>query len=74
MRPLTFWIGQFLLAAGTMFLLLAAIDLMRGDSLAATWAQTLAWSVAAAAIFVGARWRQASQGAECALCKDDPPR
>lgn len=61
MRPVTHWIGQYLLAAGTMFLLLAAIDLMRGDSLAATWGPTLAWSLAAAAIFVAARWRQASQ-------------
>jgi len=41
------WIGQYLLAAGTMFLLLCAID--------------LAWSLAAAAIFVAARWRSASQ-------------
>lgn len=55
------WIGQYLLAAGTMFLLLCAIDLMRGDSLAETWGPTLAWSAAAAAIFVAARWRSASQ-------------
>lgn len=55
------WIGQYLLAAGTMFLLLCAIDLMRGDSLAKTWGPTLAWSLAAAAIFVAARWRSASQ-------------
>lgn len=58
-RPALHWIGQYLLAAGTMFLLLAAIDMMRGDSLAATWGPTLAWSAAAAAIFVAARWRQA---------------
>lgn len=64
MRPATYWIGQYLLAAGTMFLLLLAIDLMRGDSLAATWAHTLAWSGAAAAIFVAARWRQAAAAAD----------
>lgn len=55
------WIGQYLLAAGTMFLLLCAIDLMRGDSLVHTWGPTLLWSLAAAAIFVAARWRSASQ-------------
>ena len=71
MRPVTYWIGQFLLAAGTMFLLLAAVDLMRGDSLAATWAPTLAWSAAAAAIFVASRWRRANQDTRCALCPDD---
>lgn len=60
-QPYLHWIGQYLLAAGTMFLLLSAIDLMRGDSLAATWGPTLAWSAAAAAIFVAARWRAASQ-------------
>jgi hypothetical protein len=53
MRPVTYWIGQFLLAAGTMFLLLAAVDLMRGDSLAATWPATLGWSAAAAALWCG---------------------
>lgn len=56
MRPATYWIGQYLLAAGTMFLLLAAIDLMRGDSLAVTWPQTLGWSAMAAAVFVASRW------------------
>jgi hypothetical protein len=61
MPPAIHWIGQYLLAAGTMFLLLCAIDLMRGDSLADTWGPTLAWSAAAAAIFVAARWRSASQ-------------
>jgi len=74
MRPATYWIGQFLLAAGTMFLLLAAVDLMRGDSLAATWPGTLAWSAAAAAIFVASRWRQASRGVACAVCKDEQAR
>lgn len=71
MRPVTYWIGQYLLATGTMFLLLAAVDLMRGDSLAATWPATLGWSAAAAAIFVASRWRQASRGIACAVCKDE---
>lgn len=74
MRPATYWIGQYLLATGTMFLLLAAVDLMRGDSLAATWLTTLGWSAAAAAIFVASRWRQASRGIACAVCKDEQVR
>lgn len=74
MRPATYWIGQYLLATGTMFLLLAAVDLMRGDSLAATWPATLGWSAAAAAIFVASRWRQASRGIACAVCKDEQVR
>lgn len=71
MPPLSHWIGQYLLAAGTMFVLLCAIDLMGGDSLAATWLPTLAWSALAAAFFIGARWRQARRGAACALCRDE---
>ncbi len=74
MRPATYWIGQYLLATGTMFLLLAAVDLMRGDTLAATWPATLGWSAAAAAIFVASRWRQASRGIACAVCKDEQVR
>ncbi len=74
MRPATYWIGQYLLATGTMFLLLAAVDLMRGDALAATWPTTLGWSAAAAAIFVASRWRQASRGIACAVCKDEQVR
>lgn len=74
MRPATYWIGQYLLATGTMFLLLAAVDLMRGDTLAATWPTTLGWSAAAAAIFVASRWRQASRGIACAVCKDEQVR
>jgi len=74
MRPVTYWIGQFLLAAGTMFLLLSAVDLMRGDSLAATWPATLGWSAAAAAILVASRWRQASRGIACTVCKDEQAR
>lgn len=70
MPPLSHWIGQYLLAAGTMFALLSTIDLTRGDSLAATWLPTLAWSALAAAFFIGARWRQARRGAACALCRD----
>lgn len=71
MPSLSHWIGQYLLAAGTMFGLLAAIDLMRGDSMAATWAPTLAWSALAAAVFIGARWRQASQSATGAVRSDE---
>ncbi|MEM8514980.1 hypothetical protein RCH14_004335 [Massilia sp. MP_M2] len=74
MRPATYWIGQYLLATATMFLLLAAVDLMRGDSLAASWPGTLGWSAAAAAIFVASRWRQASRGLDCAVCKDEQVR
>ena len=73
MRSMTYWAGQYLLASSTMFLLLALVDWLRGDSLAATWPATLGWSCAAAAIFVASRYRQARAGAACALCEDGKP-
>lgn len=73
MRPLTYWAGQYLLAASTMFLLIALVDWLGGESFAATWPATLGWSCAAAAIFVASRYRQAAKGAACALCEDEKP-
>ncbi|MBQ5945866.1 hypothetical protein [Massilia sp. ST3] len=73
MRPFSYWAGQYLLASSTMFLLLALVDWLRGDSLADTWPATLGWSCAAAAIFVASRYRQARRGAACALCEDGEP-
>lgn len=67
MRTPIYWIGQYLLATGTMFILLSAIDLLRGDSLAATWPATLGWSAAAAAIFIFSRYRQ-----NCRTCSPPP--
>ncbi|WP_020652354.1 hypothetical protein [Massilia niastensis] len=69
MRNPTYWIGQYLLAAGTMFLLLIVVDLLRGDSLAATWPATLGWSALAAGIFVFSRYRRS-----CAHCSPPPDK
>lgn len=71
MRTPAYWIGQYLLAAGTMFLLLAGIDLIRGYPPAETLPATLGWSCAAAAIFIASRYRQALRAEHAALCKDD---
>jgi 4-hydroxybenzoate polyprenyltransferase len=70
MPRLSHWIGQYLLAASTMFALLVAVDLLRGQAFANAWPEALAWAAASAAIFVGARYRQARAGAACAICKD----
>lgn len=69
MPRLSHWIGQYLLAASTMFALLVAVDLMRGRTFAGTWAESLAWAAAASAMFVGSRYRQARKGIACALCE-----
>ena len=71
MPGITYWIGQFLLASSTMFGLLVVVDLLRGQAFAASWVESLAWAVVAAALFIGSRYRQARKGAECGLCEDD---
>lgn len=59
------WIGQFVLAAVSMFALLSLVALLRGEALADTWGESAAWSATAAAIFIGSRYRQARKGAAC---------
>jgi hypothetical protein len=66
----TYWIGQFLLAAVTMFILLTIVGLVRSQAIAQTWAESLAWSLASSAIFIGSRYRKARKGEQCALCED----
>lgn len=69
MRPVSYWIGQYVLAATTMCALLVAIGLLRGESFDAAWPGALAWATASASIFVGSRYWQARKGS-CAMCKD----
>ena len=71
MPAISYWIGQFLLASSTMFGLLVVIDLLRGEAFAASWVESLAWAVAAAALFIGSRYRRARKGLECGLCEDE---
>ena len=69
MQKLIYWSGQYLLAAGTMFALLVCIDVfLRGEAFATVWPMSLAWSLMAAAIFIGSRYYKAERGATCAIC------
>lgn len=64
MQKLIYWGGQYLLAAGTMFALLVCIDVfLRGEAFAAVWPMSLAWSLMAAAIFIGSRYHRQQGGA-----------
>lgn len=64
MQKLIYWGGQYLLAASTMFALLVCIDVfLRGEAFAAVWPMSLAWSLMAAAIFVGSRYYRSDAGA-----------
>jgi hypothetical protein len=71
MRGIQRWIGQYLLATGTMFGFLSIIGWqLRGEVFAEHWVENLAWAAAAAAIFVGSRYYQARMGAQCAVCEE----
>ena len=52
----TYWIGQFLLAGGSMFAVLVALDMAGGATLAASWQMSAAYALAVAAVFTGMRY------------------
>ena len=58
MQGARYWTMQYLLAAGTMFAILVVIDLVSGKKLADEVWMSLAWALASAAIFIGARYSQ----------------
>lgn len=57
MPRLSHWIVQYLFAVASMFALLLAVDLLRGESLARAWPSALAWAGVASALFIGTRYR-----------------
>ncbi|MDP3668316.1 MAG: hypothetical protein WA191_23615 [Telluria sp.] len=71
MPGIAHWIMQYLLAAGTLFLILIGVDFASGTRLEDGLWSALAWAVFAAALFVGARYNQARKGIACGPCKDD---
>jgi hypothetical protein len=75
MNKLIYWSGQYLLAAGSMFALLVSIDVfLRGEAFETGWRESLAWSVVAAAIFIGSRYYRAERGAQCGMCRHPDPK
>ena len=75
MHKLIYWSGQYLMASSSMFALLVAVDVfLRGEALETGWRESLAWSVIAAAIFIGSRYYRAERGANCAMCRHPDPK
>lgn len=58
MQGIRYWITQYLLAAVSMFVIMTGIDLTSGRSLADGVWMSLAWALAAAALFIGARYSE----------------
>jgi hypothetical protein len=73
MPGIHYWIGQFLLAASTMFAILVGVDMVKGTSFAEAWPSSLAWALTASAIFIGSRYQRARK-AIAGATREDPPR
>jgi len=58
MQVTRYWFTQYLLAAVTLFAILVGVDLISGVKLGDDIWMTLAWALAASAIFIGARHNQ----------------
>lgn len=69
MRPFSYWFWQYVLAATSMFAVLVAVGLLRGETFAATSSGSLPWAIASAAIFTGSQYWRWRKGAACALCE-----
>jgi hypothetical protein len=63
-------IVQFLWVCGTMIMLLAGIELIKGHTLAEALPFAIGWGLLSSAIFVGSRYYQARKGVGCAACGD----
>lgn len=70
MKSTGFWIRRFMVVAGAVFVILAAVGLLKGHMLAEAWLEALGWALASATVFVAARYRSARRGEACALCRD----
>ena len=56
-----FWITRYVMAAGVLLIILLAVEYFKGTLDRATVLANLAWSLAAAAIFIGSRYLRARQ-------------
>ncbi|HEU5435874.1 MAG TPA: hypothetical protein VFU95_05595 [Telluria sp.] len=62
MHGAAYWVGQFLLAAVSMFVVLVVIDLAGGASFAASWQMSAAYALAVGAVFTGMRYSKSRRG------------
>lgn len=67
-----YWIIRYLLASGILFLILTVVEFSKGTPGANELLGTLAWSLAAAAIFIGSKYWRARKTEACAPCRDRP--
>ena len=69
-----FWIRRSLLVFSVVFVVLVAVELLKGHGLEAGAQFALLWSAIATATFIGTRIFYVSRGKNCPLCNDLPQR
>ena len=69
-----FWLKRTLLVFTITFILLVAVELLKGHGLEAGLQFALVWSAIATAVFIGTRIFYVSRGKNCPLCNDLPQR
>lgn len=67
-----FWIKRFLVVLAGAFVIICGAQLLRGHDIVYSATHGALWGLAGAVLFTVARYRQASRGQHCALCKDTP--
>jgi hypothetical protein len=71
MKPVGYWVVQYLFAMVTLLGVLLAVDVAQGTALVDAWPSCLAWAAVASALFTGSRYRQYRKGIACAMCVDE---
>ena len=69
---MAFWVRRFVTVLAGAFVVIAAVQLLKGHPAAHAASEGLLWATVSAAVFVGARIAQSRRGRHCALCRDTP--
>jgi len=67
-----FWIKRFFAATLLVFVLLMAVELLKGHSVEGALMFSVIWSLITSAVFTGARIYRRRKGQYCAICRDAP--
>ena len=67
-----FWVKRTSLVFSVVFVVLVAVELLKGHGLEAGLLFALLWSVISTAVFIGTRIFYVSRGKNCPMCNDLP--
>jgi hypothetical protein len=68
----TFWTKRFLLIAGSVFLILAAVNLIKGEEMLPALCDSGIWAVITSTIVVVTRIYRSGLRQACVICRDLP--